>query len=194
MVVWFFSLSVCLFVCLSVCLSVGLSTGLQDQDTFGDAQSLMHSVLEHIGKDRTVSLMSLASDGNDRLTSGNGFGWVSDLQFSQAVSLEVIHETPRPQHGCRWETIYIFAYCGLVGNPHLTAKISSFAPLSTSTKIIISRNVKEFLVILGIDPVLDANARKLTQTPRNRKRPQIAANGPQKRGKRPQKSAKPQTA
>ena len=25
-------------------------------------------------------------------------------------------------HGCCWETFYIFAYCGLVGNPHLTAK------------------------------------------------------------------------
>ena len=23
------------------------------------------------------------------------------------------------QHGCRWETFYIFAYCGLVGNPYL---------------------------------------------------------------------------
>ena len=26
-------------------------------------------------------------------------------------------------HGCRWETFCIFAYCGLVGNPHLTAKV-----------------------------------------------------------------------
>ena len=26
-------------------------------------------------------------------------------------------------HGCCWETFYIFAYCGLVGNPNLTAKI-----------------------------------------------------------------------
>ena len=26
-------------------------------------------------------------------------------------------------HGCRWETFYIFAYCSLVGNPHLAAKI-----------------------------------------------------------------------
>ena len=51
-------------------------------------------------------------------------------------------------------------------------------------------NVKEFLVILGIDPVLDANARKFPQAPRNRKRPQIAAKRPQKRGKRPQKTAK----
>ena len=26
-------------------------------------------------------------------------------------------------HDCGWETFYIFAYCGLVGNPHLTTKI-----------------------------------------------------------------------
>ena len=38
-------------------------------------------------------------------------------------------------HGCCWETFYIFAYCGVVGNPHLTAKILIFAPLSTSTKL-----------------------------------------------------------
>ena len=25
---------------------------------------------------------------------------------------------------CCWETFYMFAYCGLVGNPHLTAKSS----------------------------------------------------------------------
>ena len=37
-------------------------------------------------------------------------------------------------HGCRWETFYIFAYCGLVGHPHLTAKIYIVAPLPTSTK------------------------------------------------------------
>ena len=28
----------------------------------------------------------------------------------------------------------MFAYCGLVGNPHVAAKIYMFAPLSTSTK------------------------------------------------------------
>ena len=28
-----------------------------------------------------------------------------------------------PTHGCCWEAFYILAYCGLVGNPHLTAKI-----------------------------------------------------------------------
>ena len=38
------------------------------------------------------------------------------------------------QHGCRWETFYIFAYCGLVGNPHFTANILMFAPFPTSTK------------------------------------------------------------
>ena len=26
-------------------------------------------------------------------------------------------------HGCCWDTFYILAYCGLVGNPHLTANI-----------------------------------------------------------------------
>ena len=41
-----------------------------------------------------------------------------------------------PLHGCCWETFFIFAYCGLVGNPHLTAKIQIFAPLPTSTKSI----------------------------------------------------------
>ena len=39
-----------------------------------------------------------------------------------------------PKHGCCWETFYIFAHCGLVGNPHLTAKLIIFAPLPTSTK------------------------------------------------------------
>ena len=38
-------------------------------------------------------------------------------------------------HGCCWETFYIFAYCGLVRNPHLTAKFSIFAPLQTPTKV-----------------------------------------------------------
>ena len=38
------------------------------------------------------------------------------------------------QHGCCWETFYIFACSGLVGNPHLAAKISICAPLPTSTK------------------------------------------------------------
>ena len=33
-----------------------------------------------------------------------------------------------PCHGCCWETFYIFAYCGLVGNPHLTAKIFFLLP------------------------------------------------------------------
>ena len=37
-------------------------------------------------------------------------------------------------HGGRWETFFVFAYCGLVGNPHLTAKILDLAPLPTSTK------------------------------------------------------------
>ena len=39
-------------------------------------------------------------------------------------------------HGCRWETFYILAYCGLVGNPHLTANIQIAAPLPTSTKTV----------------------------------------------------------
>ena len=34
-----------------------------------------------------------------------------------------IRVTPKlactPLHGCAWETFYIFAYCELVGNPHL---------------------------------------------------------------------------
>ena len=38
-------------------------------------------------------------------------------------------------HGWCWETFYMFACCGLVGNPHLTAKIYIFAPLPTSTKV-----------------------------------------------------------
>ena len=32
------------------------------------------------------------------------------------------HVPNPPKHGCCWETFYIFAYCGSVGNPHLTAK------------------------------------------------------------------------
>ena len=38
-------------------------------------------------------------------------------------------------HGCCWETFYMFAYCGLVGNPHLASKIQICAPLPTSTKL-----------------------------------------------------------
>ena len=30
-------------------------------------------------------------------------------------------------HGC-WQTFYVFAYCGLVGNPHFTAEIYSLLP------------------------------------------------------------------
>ena len=30
-----------------------------------------------------------------------------------------------PKGGCCWETFYIVAYSGLVGTPHLTAKIES---------------------------------------------------------------------
>ena len=37
-------------------------------------------------------------------------------------------------HGCYWEAFDIFAYCGLVGNPHLAARIYFFAPLPASTK------------------------------------------------------------
>ena len=32
---------------------------------------------------------------------------------------------PHPNHGCCWETRYIFAHCGLVGNPHLTLEFKS---------------------------------------------------------------------
>ena len=42
-------------------------------------------------------------------------------------------------HGCCWGTFCISACCGLVGNPHLTAKVEVFAPLPTSTKIYIQR-------------------------------------------------------
>ena len=35
----------------------------------------------------------------------------------------VIWDCVSLEHGCRWETFYICAYCGLVGNPHLTAKM-----------------------------------------------------------------------
>ena len=38
-------------------------------------------------------------------------------------------------HGCCWETLCIFAYCGLVGNAHSTAKDCFFASLPTSTKL-----------------------------------------------------------
>ena len=51
------------------------------------------------------------------------------------LSLEECKKKTRgTKHGCCWETWYIFAYCGLVGNPHLAAKIYLFAPLPTSTK------------------------------------------------------------
>ena len=35
----------------------------------------------------------------------------------------LVYRAGSTNHGCRWEAFYIFAYCGLVGNPHLTAKI-----------------------------------------------------------------------
>ena len=35
---------------------------------------------------------------------------------------------------------FIFAYCGLVGNPHLAAKIYLFAPLPTSAKLRMHRH------------------------------------------------------
>ena len=44
------------------------------------------------------------------------------------------------RHGCRWETFYMFACCGLVGNPHLTAIFFFFAPLPTSTNQRISES------------------------------------------------------
>ena len=37
-------------------------------------------------------------------------------------------------HGGCWEAFHIFAYCGLVGNPHLAARIYFFAALPMSTK------------------------------------------------------------
>ena len=43
----------------------------------------------------------------------------------------------RPSHGCCWETFYICAFGGLVGNLHVTAKTYFFAPLPTSTKILL---------------------------------------------------------
>ena len=59
---------------------------------------------------------------------------------SRASDPEVHAEAPilgfqrGAKHGCRWETFYVFAYCGLVGNPHLTSKSYIFAPLPTSIK------------------------------------------------------------
>lgn len=37
-------------------------------------------------------------------------------------------------HGCCWEACYIFACCGLLGNIHVSARISVFAPFPMSTK------------------------------------------------------------
>ena len=51
-------------------------------------------------------------------------------QFDSSALVSLKH----PNLGYCWETFCIFACCGFVGNPHLTAKIYFFAPLSTSTK------------------------------------------------------------
>ena len=40
-----------------------------------------------------------------------------------AISKPSFGFPPPVLHGCCWETFYIFAYFGLVGNPHLTAII-----------------------------------------------------------------------
>ena len=53
--------------------------------------------------------------------------------LSQVAQVERRHSF-QCMHGCCWETFYIFAYCGLVGNPHPTANILTFPPLPTSTK------------------------------------------------------------
>ena len=60
----------------------------------------------------------------------------------------------RPFRGCRWETFYIFAYWGLVGTPHLPAKIQVFAPLPTSMK---------FLLVLMIVASASSGEESLTQ-------------------------------
>ena len=55
-------------------------------------------------------------------------------RFARSLRPKLKAETCFPFHGCCWETFYIFAYCGLVGDPHLTTKIDIVAPLPTSTK------------------------------------------------------------
>ena len=42
---------------------------------------------------------------------------------------------PSSLHGC-WETCYFFAYCGLVGNPHLTARISILLPFQRQPSLL----------------------------------------------------------
>ena len=44
-----------------------------------------------------------------------------------------------PTHGCCWETFYTFACCGLVGNPHSTAKIQVFAPSTKQCQVSLGR-------------------------------------------------------
>ena len=49
---------------------------------------------------------------------------VEDEQLSAADSADTEEGPkvmPRAKHSCCWETCYIFACCGLVGTPHLTA-------------------------------------------------------------------------
>ena len=52
----------------------------------------------------------------------------------QDSCLKVTTQQTRTRHGCCWETVYNVASCGLVGHPHLTAKIYFVALLPTSTK------------------------------------------------------------
>ena len=54
--------------------------------------------------------------------------YAPEVQINQGLNLA------RWIHGC-WETFYIFAYCGLVGNLHLTAKTYFLLPFQRQPSI-----------------------------------------------------------
>ena len=64
-----------------------------------------------------------------------------------------------PFHGCCWEAFYIFAYCGLVGNPRVTAIYLFITPLLLSTKLLRSPLCADPLTGFGVR--FDRNGRLL---------------------------------
>ena len=74
--------------------------------------------------------------GRCRVTTKNDKGsMVGSMEGGDVCVLVLKGHALGLYHGCCWKTFNIFACCGLVGIPHLTAKIRFFAPLPKSTKL-----------------------------------------------------------
>ena len=61
----------------------------------------------------------------------NGFSFCHSFKNTKTGTLKNRHT-----HGCCWETLYIFAYCGLVGNPPLTAKHDFCSPSNVNQELV----------------------------------------------------------